>query len=187
MPKGNESPGNESPGKWISILYRGGETYIANQLEQLQIKRGQHRFLIELFHKDGVCQGDLVKALSIDKSTAAHALAKLEKNGYVKRKKDNDDKRFVRVYLTEKARKIEEDIFSVLSVWTNAIAIGFSDGEERQLITQLKHMARNADRILEKLRERPIPTHELEQEKKTETIKSTSKDKNDGYKQDTAE
>ena len=77
---------NKAPGRWISILYRSAQTYINFRLEILQLKRGQHRFLLQLFYKDGVNQGELAKSLSMDKGAAARALSKLEKAGYVKRK-----------------------------------------------------------------------------------------------------
>jgi DNA-binding MarR family transcriptional regulator len=146
----------KAPGRWISILYRSAQTYINFRSEKFQLKRGQHRFLLQLFYKDGVRQGDLAKSLSIDKGAAARAISKLEKAGYVKRKKDKNDKRVVRVYLTEKAKNIENDMFLILSDWSEKLTTCFNDEEEEKLVTQLRKMARNADSILAELKEEPI-------------------------------
>ena len=82
----------ESIGRWISVLYRIGQIYIANELEPLQIGRGQHTFLAALFHQDGISQGDLARILHMDKGAVAHALLKLERAGYIERKRDDVDR-----------------------------------------------------------------------------------------------
>ena len=123
------SSGRESIGRWISVLYRIGQTYIASELESLQIGKGQHSFLAALFHQDGISQGELARILQMDKGTVAHALLKLERAGYVRRQTDHLDRRVNLVYLTEKARGIEAHLFSVLASWTDNLATGFSDEE----------------------------------------------------------
>lgn len=153
-----------SIGRWISVLYRSSQTHFANALEPFQIRRGQHRFLIELFLRDGVSQGDLARTLNMDKGAAARALGKLQKAGYVKRNRDDGDGRVVRVYLTEKARSVKGPLFSVLAAWTDTLADGFSVEERRQALVLLWRMAENAARAMEQNNEWPIPRRAIEQE-----------------------
>lgn len=145
--------GEESIGRWISVLYRIGQMCIAGQLEPFQIGKGQHAFLTALFQQDGISQGDLAQILRMDKGSVAHALLKLEQTGYVERKRDDADRRINLVYLTEKARSIEAPLFSALSAWTDTLADGFSDEERRQTLMLLQRMAENAARALEKKKE----------------------------------
>ena len=76
--------------------------------------------------KDGLSQKYLAYLLGIRPQTLSEALAKLEEQGYVERRKDENDRRVMLVYLTddgrERAKEIDarreqraEDIFSVLT------------------------------------------------------------------------
>ena len=104
----------EALAHWIAVLYRSGATWITSELKPLQIGRGQYAFLAELFHCQGMSQGELAQALHLDKGTTAHALRKLENTGYVVRKRDEQDRRIYRVYLTEKATSIKDSLRSVM-------------------------------------------------------------------------
>jgi len=148
------SSGRESIGRWISVLHRIGQTYIASELEPLRIGKGQHTFLAALFHRDGISQGELARILQMDKGAVAHALLKLERAGYVRRQTDHLDRRVNLVYLTDKARGIEAHLFSVLASWTDTLAAGFSDEERSQTLSLLQRMSDNAALALEQQRER---------------------------------
>lgn len=148
------SSGRESIGRWISVLYRIGQTYIASELEPLRIGKGQHSFLAALFHCDGISQGELARTLQMDKGAVAHALLKLERAGYVRRERDSVDHRVNLVYLTDKARGIEAHLFSVLASWTDTLAEGFSDEERSQTLSLLQRMSDSAALALEQQKER---------------------------------
>ena len=152
----------ESLGRWISILYRCGQINMAHRLEPYGVGRGKHRFLTELFFHNGLSQGEIAHNLSMDKGTVARALMKLEKAGYVKRRRDDIDGRVVRAYLTDKAESIKEPLFSVLSNWTLTLADGLTDAERRQGLRLLQRMTNNANRALTELREKPIPDSDIE-------------------------
>ncbi|UCC61118.1 MAG: winged helix-turn-helix transcriptional regulator [Dehalococcoidia bacterium] len=148
------SSGRESIGRWISVLHRIGQIYIASELESLRIGKGQQSFLAALFHRDGISQGELARILHMDKGAVAHALLKLELAGYVRRERDRVDRRVNLVYLTDKARNIEAHLFSVLAYWTDTLAEGLSDEERRQTLALLQQMSDVAATALEKQKER---------------------------------
>lgn len=152
----------DSLGRWISILYRCGQTNMSTRLEPYGIGRGQHRFLMELFFHDGMSQGEVARDLSMDKSAVARALMKLEKAGFVRRERDGTDRRIVRAYLTDKAENIKEPLFSVLSGWTHTLTDGLADEERNQALALLRHMTDNANRALAEIEEWPILTSNSE-------------------------
>jgi len=135
---------DESIGRWISVLYRIGRARIAGELEPLGVGKGQHSLLAALYQGDGVSQGDLARVLSMDKGAVARALDKLERAGFVERRRDDADRRANLVYLTDRARDIEDRLFSVLASWTNTLAEGFTEEERRQTLALLRRMAENA-------------------------------------------
>jgi len=139
----------ESFGHWIARLYRSSQTYVANQLASFGIGRGQHSYMLLLYQQDGITQDYIAKALYTDKASVTRALVRLERRGYIERRKDTIDGRNKSVYLTDKARNVKSQVLSVVTSLTNALAEGFSDREKKQTISMLKHMAENASRAVE--------------------------------------
>lgn len=65
------------------------------------VSGGQLWALSELKRRPGMKVGELGEALSIHVSTASNLLDKLEKKGLIRRARNNEDRRAVRLYLTE--------------------------------------------------------------------------------------
>lgn len=143
-------PIEQSFGHWIARLYRSSQNYFAKKMAKLHIGRGQHSFLLVLYRKDGISQDQLARALHINKAAVARALAKLQKNGYVERKKYDADRRNNYVYLTDKAKKIKAELLSEVNAWTDTLADDFSAADRKQLIDLLKRMGDNADKAIDK-------------------------------------
>lgn len=135
---------NESIGRLISILYRTGQSHIGKRLEPYGVGSGQFSFLAELFQLEGISQDELAAYFRCDKATVARALQRLEREGYVERKRSTDDGRVKLVYLTKKAYEFKPTLFMVLSEWTESLTQGFSDSEERQVIQLLSQLVENA-------------------------------------------
>ena len=106
-----ERKSREPIGKYISQLYRKGGTQISKEISTFGIGQGQLMFLTQLYKQDGISQEELTEILRIDKGTTARAIKKLEEENLVTRIKDEQDRRAYKVYLTEKAKSIESNIF----------------------------------------------------------------------------
>jgi len=122
----------------LSIIY-------FNKFKELGIQRGQHSFIIFVNENPGLSQLDLVKSLSIDKTTVAKALAKLESSGIVFRQRDLDDKRISRVYPTTEGRNIYREILSVEKSIYNIVMSTFSEKESRDLATLSDKILKNIE------------------------------------------
>ncbi|MEW9123802.1 MAG: MarR family winged helix-turn-helix transcriptional regulator [Thermotaleaceae bacterium] len=131
-------------GKWISILYRQSQSYIAGQIKPYHIGSGQYTFLLALYQKDGISQEELSKLLMMDKGTTARAIAKLEKTGYVVRKMDPHDKRAYNLFITDKARAIKPILCQVLSSWINMLIENLEQEEQECIENILKKMVISA-------------------------------------------
>ena len=135
----------ENVGKYISQLYRRGGAFISKRMEEYNIGQGQFMFLMELYIEDGKNQEDLSKIIKIDKGTTARAIKQLEEEGYVRREKDNLDKRANKVFLTEKGMDIKEDIYKILSQWESIISQSLEKEERILMINLLKKVCLNID------------------------------------------
>ncbi len=131
-------------GKWISVLYRLGQSYFDYRFEKLGIGCGNYAFLLNLFRREGVSQDMLSKTIHVDKTTTTRALDKLEDLGYIIRLSEPADKRAHRIYLTEQARGLEAEIREVLKDWATILTEGFSQEEKDIAYQLLNRMAENA-------------------------------------------
>jgi MarR family 2-MHQ and catechol resistance regulon transcriptional repressor len=71
----------------------------------------QFGVLEALFHLGPLCQGDLAAKLLRSCASMTSVVEGLEKRGLVVRQRTEEDKRFVRVALTGKGRRLIEEIF----------------------------------------------------------------------------
>lgn len=69
---------------------------------------GQWHFLRVLWIRDGQTQKDLSDQLGIMGPTAVVALRAMEKNGLIKRVRNDEDRRKVNIYLTDKGRSLKD-------------------------------------------------------------------------------
>src|SRR5690554_5730985 len=133
-----------SPGRLISLLFRYFQIYMANELEPYNIGRGQALFLFALYQKDGLSQEKLACSLNIDKSTTARAINKLEKAGYVIRKKNNEDLRSNQIFLTPQAKQFKPKLYSILQQWTEVLSKDMTREEVNTALNLLTKMFQNA-------------------------------------------
>jgi DNA-binding MarR family transcriptional regulator len=64
------------------------------------VSASEARALIELISARGIAQGELAGLLGLEKSTVSRLAAGLERKGWVRRGRDGDNQRYVRLYLT---------------------------------------------------------------------------------------
>lgn len=134
---------NRHIGKYISQLYRKGSVFINKEVSKYGISSGQFMFLLEVYIQDGRNQEEISEKLKIDKGTTARALKKLEEQGFITRVKDEYDKRSNKVYLTDKAKEIRENVFDVLRDWNNMISKSLTEEEEETMEKLLEKVCNN--------------------------------------------
>jgi len=135
-----------SVGRWLGALHGYARLHFDKVTAPYGIPGPHLHFLMRLYHGDSLSQDDLAKFFAVDKATAARAVAKLEKEGYVVRKPDTRDKRIKRVELTEKAKQVEPALRAALHGWSDTLTEGFTEQERATLVRLLQRMAANAER-----------------------------------------
>lgn len=130
-------------GKLISSINQNLSIYIDSKLKEYKIGTGQIAALMALQNEDGINQEALTLKLGVDKATTARAVAKLVKEGYVTRKKDETDNRAYKLHLTNKADKILPTLTSVLQELTEILSTGLTDQEKIAVVSLLELMYQN--------------------------------------------
>ena len=135
----------EIAGRLVSVTARCGMMHITKGLARFKIGTGQAFILAELFNREGLSQEEVRAVLKMDKGTITRGLQRLEENGFIARRHDREDRRVVRVHVTERARAIEQEFFEVLYGWNEGILNGLSGAEQEQVLSLLQRMAANAE------------------------------------------
>lgn len=79
-------------------------------LKPLGITYTQYITFMVLWEEDGLFVGDICARLHLDNGTLTPLLKKMEKQGFVVRRRDETDERKVRVFLTDEGRAMKERV-----------------------------------------------------------------------------
>ncbi|MDF2596568.1 MAG: hypothetical protein K0R69_2909 [Clostridia bacterium] len=135
-----------SIGRLISILHRHAQIYMNYHLKEFDITSSEYAFLLHLYKKDGITQEDLCVHMAIDKSATARAVKSLEKKGYITRDKDDVDKRFNRVYLSDKALLCKDEIRKEVWSWSEFLTEDMDEETVNILLSTLQKMVEKVEK-----------------------------------------
>lgn len=111
--------------------------------EEVDIPRGQAALLCVVAKQDGLTQSEIAEALSVQGATVSSMLGRLEKAGMVIRRRDPEDNRLVRVYLTDAGMQKERAINAQFGALQEQIFKGISDAERGLLREWLRRIVTN--------------------------------------------
>jgi len=100
----------ESLGYQVNHLARLLAQALAVSIAPYGVVPGQFAQLLALFEQDGLTQRELCDRVQIEQATMAKTLQRMQRDGLVRCDPDPDDRRRIRVYLTDQARAIEHDL-----------------------------------------------------------------------------
>ena len=96
-----------------------------------------------LREQEGQAIGTLSQQRAIDAPTMTGIVKRLEQNGLVERKHDREDRRLVKVYLTDEGRDIMRFLPNAAIKFSKTMTQGLSEGELRDLQTKLQRIIFN--------------------------------------------
>ena len=105
----NEDPQNLTIGHLLAQVCRLVGHRRRMKLERIGLRHAQGMILFRLWQEDGIPQRSLARALHISPPTASATLQRMERDGWIERRRDELDQRIVRVYLTDSARKLHDN------------------------------------------------------------------------------
>lgn len=85
---------------------------VGDAFSDLGIRVGQDMVLLRLWKEDGLTPSELASRLKVEPGTVSKVLSRMEKVDLVTRRRDPEDARSFKVYLTERARALREPVES---------------------------------------------------------------------------
>jgi DNA-binding MarR family transcriptional regulator len=96
----------------------------------------QYLILEALWHEEGVSAGDIGKKLVFDGATLSGVLDRMAEKGWIHKETDRDDKRALRIHLSEKAKELKPALKKKREEASEAILSGLTL-EEKVLLKRL--------------------------------------------------
>ncbi|TNM65668.1 MarR family winged helix-turn-helix transcriptional regulator [Aliirhizobium smilacinae] len=136
-----------TPGHLISLAARGFARLSEARLKPLGFGVGQLPVLVALQEDAANTQRDLARFARVEQPPMAQMLARMERDGLIKRTADPADGRSSRVALTTSARERMPEAIATLFQGNGEALEGFTDAEARQFVGLLQRLIANLDRI----------------------------------------
>ena len=143
MPRERRRATRDNPGyllakasqRWNELLY---QEFVRAGYPEVRPAYGS--ILLPLFEEDGLRMGDLAARARLAKQTMTTLVRLMERNGLVRRERDPEDGRAVRVFLTARARAFERVAERVLARLDRRLAGRLSPTERRVFAASLKEV-----------------------------------------------
>ena len=105
--------------------------------------------LSRLYARDGQYQTQIADGTFRDRPNTSRILAGLESRGYIRREKDDEDMRRMRIFLTDEGTRFVQEIAPVAARTRDTLYEGLSDEELKVLRRALRRIERNALEVME--------------------------------------
>ena len=109
-------------------------------LATLNLHVGQEMLLLQLWNRDGLMQSELVQLMGVEPATVSRIIDRMTSSGWVERRKDSEDRRVSRVYLTPDGRALQQPVQAAWQRLEEISMANFSIEERvlfRRFLTQL--------------------------------------------------
>lgn len=137
-----------TPGHLVSLAARGFERLSEQRLKPLGFGVGYLPVLVAVNEGTARTQRDLARFARVEQPSMAQMLARMERDGLVRRTPDPEDGRSSRVALTESARSRLPEACAVLFQGNREVLSDFTDAEAAQLLALVTRLLANLDRVL---------------------------------------
>lgn len=145
-------PFDESVGYQIRLTSRLFQRHLQQKIEPHGVTLGMWYFLRALWHEDGMTQRELSLVVGTMEPTTLTAIKSMERSGLVRRVNNEDDRRKINIYLTERGKALRAELMPLAKEVVDGSVGGFSDRERSALLEYLKAIQ---DNLLARIADRP--------------------------------
>jgi DNA-binding MarR family transcriptional regulator len=136
-----------TPGHLISLAARAFARLSEARLKPLGFGVGHLPVLVALQDGRASTQRDLARFAKVEQPPMAQMLARMERDGLIRRMADPADRRSSRIVLTKAARARMPNAIAALFQGNREALSGFTDAEAAQLLTLLRRLIANLDQL----------------------------------------
>ena len=123
---------DEYIGYVLSDVARLIRTVFDRRVRDIGLTRAQWLVLTRLYRRPGASQTELADMLEIDRASAGRMIDRMQKNGWVERRADSDDRRINRLFLTADARRAHKNMWAIAEATVDDALAPLSAAERDQ-------------------------------------------------------
>ncbi|MGG6361167.1 MarR family winged helix-turn-helix transcriptional regulator [Peribacillus frigoritolerans] len=129
----------------IGMIARALDSISNIEFKEFDLTKGQYLYLVRICENPGIIQEKLAEMIKVDRTTAARAIKKLEIQGLIEKKNDEENKKIKKLYATDKG----ETLYPFLKKegeYTDKVALsGFSLDEAETMLHLLQRVRKNIE------------------------------------------
>lgn len=130
----------------IGMIARALDSISNIEFKEYDLTKGQYLYVVRICENPGIIQEKLAELIKVDRTTAARAIKKLEMNGFIEKKEDENNKKIKRLFPAEKGKNVFPFIKSE-NEHSNSIALdGFSEQETETIFKLLQRVRKNIEK-----------------------------------------
>ncbi|MCR1289986.1 MarR family winged helix-turn-helix transcriptional regulator [Shouchella clausii] len=130
----------------IGMIARALDSISNIEFKEFDLTKGQYLYLVRICEHPGIIQEKLAEMIKVDRTTAARAIKKLEKNGFIEKKEDAHNKKIKKLFPTQKGERVYPFIRKE-NDYSNTVALtGFSENEADTLFHLLQRVRKNVEK-----------------------------------------
>lgn len=135
-----DATGDMTVAQLLAQVCRMSRHHIRCQMEKIGLHRGQGFALIHLLHNSGMPQRDLARSMHISPASVTNMLQRMERDGWIERRRDESDQRIVRVFASEKGKQLRlgaHRAFQEMEDDLNSVFTAEEQASLKRLLTKL--------------------------------------------------
>ena len=136
---------SENPSFLINRLAHQIYNTIGQRFEAYSVTTSQWAILKLLKRREGLSQVEIQEELGVEGATVSGMVQRMIRLGLLERRPDPDDKRVLRVFLTERGRSLEQVLTPLAMEVSDLTFSGFSADEQEFFIRLVKRALRNLE------------------------------------------
>lgn len=117
--------------------------YVCQELERIGMRYSYRHIMKPLMENESLTQLELVKITNLKAPTISITLRNMERDGIVRREKNDNDRRETHVYITDKGKKMYAKVLTALDKAEKTMLKGLSEKELKAMRTTLEKMSAN--------------------------------------------
>ncbi|MGM0840304.1 MAG: MarR family winged helix-turn-helix transcriptional regulator [Bacillota bacterium] len=130
----------------IGMIARALDSISNIEFKEYDLTKGQYLYLVRICENPGIIQEKVAEMIKVDRTTAARAIKKLEINGFIEKKEDNQNKKIKKLFPTEKGR-IVYPFIKRENDYSNSVSLeGFSEKEAETMFDLLQRARKNIEK-----------------------------------------
>lgn len=129
----------------IGMIARALDSISNIEFKEFELTKGQYLYLVRICENPGIIQEKVAEMIKVDRTTAARAIKKLEIQGLIEKRDDENNKKINRLYPTDKGMRVYPFLKREGEYSEKVALTGFTEDETETIFSLLQRVRGNIE------------------------------------------